>query len=84
MSLPFALIGAIIGEFMAASKGLESGGIAVIFILMLLLIAFNALLNRDYFGGAVLTGGPSSRLGNPPPPLHGCWCSGRLPEGKFI
>jgi len=46
MSLPFALIEAIIGEFMAASKGLESGGIAVIFILMLLLIAFNALLNR--------------------------------------
>ncbi len=58
MSLPFALIGAIIGEFMAASKGLgfrlqlytglfnTTGAIAVIFILMLMMIAFNALLNR--------------------------------------
>ncbi len=58
MSLPFALIGAIIGEFMAASKGLgfrlqlytglfnTTGAIAVIFILMVMMIAFNALLNR--------------------------------------
>jgi NitT/TauT family transport system permease protein len=57
MSLPFALIGAIIGEFMAASKGLgfrlqlytglfnTTGAIAVIFILMLMMIALNALLN---------------------------------------
>ena len=58
MSLPFALIGAIIGEFMAASKGLgfrlqlytglfnTTGAIAVIFILMVMMIAFNAVLNR--------------------------------------
>ena len=58
MSLPFALIGAIIGEFMAASKGLgfrlqlytglfnTTGAIAVIYILMVMMIAFNALLNR--------------------------------------
>ena len=58
MSLPFALIGAIIGEFMAASKGLgfrlqlytglfnTTGAIAVIFILMIMMIAFNAILNR--------------------------------------
>lgn len=58
MSLPFALIGAIIGEFMAASKGLgfrlqlytglfnTTGAMAVIFILMVMMIAFNALLNR--------------------------------------
>ena len=58
MSLPFALIGAIIGEFMAASKGLgfrlqlytglfnTTGAIAVIFILMIMMIIFNALLNR--------------------------------------
>ena len=58
MSLPFALIGAIIGEFMAASKGLgfrlqlytgvfnTTGAIAVIFILMVMMIIFNAILNR--------------------------------------
>ncbi len=58
MSLPFALIGAIIGEFMAASKGLgfrlqlytglfnTTGAIAVLFILMVMMIAFNAILNR--------------------------------------
>jgi hypothetical protein len=58
MSLPFALIGAIIGDFMAASKGLgfrlqlytglfnTTGAIAVIFILMFTMIAFNAILNR--------------------------------------
>lgn len=58
MSLPFALIGAIIGEFMAASKGLgfrlqlytglfnTTGAIAVIFILMMMMIAFNAVLSR--------------------------------------
>ncbi len=58
MSLPFALIGAIIGEFMAASRGLgfrlqlytglfnTTGAIAVIFILMVMMIAFNAVLSR--------------------------------------
>jgi NitT/TauT family transport system permease protein len=58
MSLPFALIGAIIGEFMAASKGLgfrlqlytglfnTTGAIAVIFVLMVMMIVFNALLSR--------------------------------------
>lgn len=58
VSLPFALVGAIIGEFMAASKGLgfliqvessvynTTGAMAGILILMVMVIVFNGVLNR--------------------------------------
>jgi NitT/TauT family transport system permease protein len=58
VSLPFALVGAIIGEFMAASRGLgfliqtessvynTTGAMAGILILMVMVIVFNGLLTR--------------------------------------
>lgn len=80
MSLPFALIGAIIGEFMAASKGLgfrlqlytglfnTTGAIAVIFVLMIMMIAFNAILNRleDY----ILRWRPKTQMGGEATEVH--------------
>lgn len=80
MSLPFALIGAIIGEFMAASKGLgfrlqlytglfnTTGAIAVIFILMVMMIAFNALLNR--IEEHILRWRPRTPVGGEPTEVH--------------
>jgi NitT/TauT family transport system permease protein len=58
VSVPFALIGAIVGEFMAATAGLgykiqlytaqfdTTGAVSGIFVLMLVVIAFNTLLDR--------------------------------------
>lgn len=58
VSLPFALVGAIIGEFMAASRGLgfliqvessvynTTGALAGILLLMVIVILLNAFLNR--------------------------------------
>lgn len=58
VSVPFALVGAIVGEFMASTAGLgfkiqlytaqfdTTGAVSGIFVLMLVVIAFNAALNR--------------------------------------
>ncbi|WP_170984740.1 ABC transporter permease [Roseomonas sp. AR75] len=58
VSVPFALIGAIVGEFMAATAGLgykiqlytaqfdTTGAVSGIFVLMLVVIAFNFVLDR--------------------------------------
>jgi len=58
IGVPFALIGAIIGEFMAASRGLgymiqlntnqfdTTGAVSGILVLMLAVMLFNGLLNR--------------------------------------
>jgi energy-coupling factor transporter ATP-binding protein EcfA2 len=58
IGVPFALIGAIIGEFMASSRGLgymiqlntnqfdTTGAVSGILILMVAVMLFNALLNR--------------------------------------
>ena len=58
VSVPFALIGAIIGEFMAASRGLgymiqlntnqfdTTGAVAGILVLMVCVMLFNGVLNR--------------------------------------
>jgi NitT/TauT family transport system permease protein len=58
MSLPFALIGVIVGEFMAASKGIGyrlnvftttyniTGAMTVIIIIMILMILLNAVMNK--------------------------------------
>ncbi len=58
VSVPFALVGAIVGEFMAATAGLgfkiqlytaqfdTNGAVTGIFVLMLVVIAFNTGLNR--------------------------------------
>jgi NitT/TauT family transport system permease protein len=58
VGVPFALIGAIIGEFMAASRGLgymiqlntnqfdTTGAVSGILVLMLVVMLFNGLLNR--------------------------------------
>jgi NitT/TauT family transport system permease protein len=58
VSVPFALVGAIVGEFMASTAGLgfkiqlytaqfdTTGAVSGIFVLMLVVIAFNTMLNR--------------------------------------
>ncbi len=58
VSVPFALVGAIVGEFMAATAGLgymiqlytaqfdTTGAVTGIFVLMVVVIVFNTVLNR--------------------------------------
>lgn len=58
VSLPFALVGAIVGEFIAATAGLgfkiqlytaqfdTTGAVTGIFVLMFVVIAFNTVLTR--------------------------------------
>jgi ABC-type nitrate/sulfonate/bicarbonate transport system permease component len=58
VGVPFALIGAIVGEFMAATAGLgwkiqlytaqfdTTGAVTGVFVLMMVVIAFNSVLNR--------------------------------------
>lgn len=58
MSLPFALIGVIVGEFMASSKGIGyrlnmytttyniTGAMTLILIIMVLMTAFNGIMNK--------------------------------------
>jgi NitT/TauT family transport system permease protein len=58
ISVPFALVGAIVGEFMAATAGLgfkiqlytaqfdTTGAVTGVFVLMMVVIAFNSILNR--------------------------------------
>ena len=58
VSVPFALVGAIVGEFMAATAGLgfkiqlytaqfdTTGAVTGIFVLMLVVVMFNSALNR--------------------------------------
>ena len=61
VSVPFALVGAIVGEFMAATGGLgykiqlytaqfdTTGAVTGIFVLMVIVILFNTALNRLEF-----------------------------------
>ena len=58
VSVPFALVGAIVGEFMAATAGLgfkiqlytaqfdTTGAVTGVFVLMLVVVMFNTALNR--------------------------------------
>ena len=73
VSVPFALVGAIVGEFMAATAGLgfkiqlftaqfdTTGAVTGIFVLMLVVIMFNTVLNR--VEAHVLRWRPSSDAG---------------------
>ena len=75
VSVPFALVGAIVGEFMAATAGLgfkiqlytaqfdTTGAVTGIFVLMLVVIAFNTVLNR--LEAHVLRWRPASSQGGP-------------------
>lgn len=80
ISLPFALIGAIIGEFMAASKGLgyrlnmytttynTTGAMAILLIMMACMMMLNELMNR--FESRVLRWRPTSGTGKEPSEVH--------------
>ena len=73
VSVPFALVGAIVGEFMAATAGLgfkiqlftsqfdTTGAVTGIFVLMLVVIMFNTVLNR--LEAHVLRWRPSTEAG---------------------
>ncbi len=73
VSLPFALVGAIVGEFIAATAGLgfmiqlytaqfnTTGAVTGILVLMLVVIAFNTLLSR--FEAYVLRWRPTNQTG---------------------
>ena len=73
VSLPFALVGAIVGEFIAATAGLgfmiqlytaqfnTTGAVTGILVLMLVVIAFNTMLGR--FEAYVLRWRPSNQTG---------------------
>jgi NitT/TauT family transport system permease protein len=75
MALPFALIGVIVGEFMASSKGIGyrlnnftttyniTGAMALILIIMLLMTLLNAIMNK--FESTLLRWRPSSNATEP-------------------
>lgn len=72
MSLPFALIGVIVGEFMAASKGVGyrlnmftttyniTGAMTLILIIMVIMTALNAIMNK--IESKTLRWRPSTRM----------------------
>lgn len=80
MSLPFALIGVIVGEFMAASKGLGyrlnvftatydiTGAMTVILIIMLLMTMLTEVMNR--IEAKVLRWRPNAQSGAEPTELR--------------
>jgi NitT/TauT family transport system permease protein len=73
VSVPFALVGAIVGEFMAATAGLgfkiqlytaqfdTTGAVTGVLVLMVVVIAFNTVLNR--LEGHVLRWRPDATAG---------------------
>ena len=75
MSLPFALIGVIVGEFMASSKGIGyrlnsftttyniTGAMTLILIIMVLMTLLNAVMNK--FESKILRWRPSSNTTEP-------------------
>jgi NitT/TauT family transport system permease protein len=80
MSLPFALIGAIIGEFMAASKGLgyrlnlytatynTTGAMASLLVMMFLMMVLTDIMNR--IESRILRWRPSGAVGEKPTEIH--------------
>ncbi len=75
MALPFSLIGVIVGEFMASSKGIGyrlnsftttyniTGAMTVILIIMILMTLLNAIMNK--FESRLLRWRPSSNTAEP-------------------
>jgi NitT/TauT family transport system permease protein len=80
ISLPFALIGSIIGEFMAASKGLgyrlnmytstynTTGALTILVIMMGVMMVLSELMNRAE--SRILRWQPSSNTGKEPTEIH--------------